>query len=206
MPLVAIPLLLAALLPLLMLEPALCEVTISVTPTRIPLSLAPEDTQTAEVTLINQGTEDIVLKPKVLALQESTDEGLVLKATEECSWFSPQADSLLLKQAESGSMALTAKVPSGTDPGSYSFALTFEMSGEGGEGMVVTGGVAVLLELEVLPGGNGGGGASSFPTALVVTIIVLAVLLLGMCVFLFFLRRKRASGPDNIEAEEVAGQ
>ena len=186
----ALPWMLAALmvvlLPILALEPARCDVVIAVTPTRIPLRLAPEDTMTGEVTLINQGTEEARLQPRVMTLTEGTGGELVFEQDGTCSWLSPENKVLRLMPAESGTFAFSATVPAGTTAGSYRFALTFELSREEGKGIGLTGGVAVLIDLEVLPRENAASGG--FPVALTIALAVLAALLIGLLAIVAALR------------------
>jgi hypothetical protein len=183
-------------------QPAWSGVTIAVTPTRIPLSMAPEDSQTLEVTLINQGTEEVDLKPRVMALAEGTKGEPLLTEDSTCAWFSPRMQSLHLMPSESGPFAFTATVPDGVSPGLYHFTLSFELLKEEGAGIGLTGGLAVLVDLEVLEGEAAG--TSGFPTALLVTIAVLAALFLGSLAIRVAHTRRR--GSNGVGADGMGGQ
>ncbi len=154
------------LLATISVEPAASQVSIAVTPTRIPLSLAPDETQSMEVTLINQGTEEVDLAPRVMTYAEGASGEPILGQDSTCSWFSPDKQALRLMPSEKGPFIFSATVPSGVEPGLYRFALTFDLIRSDSEGIGMTGGLAVIVELSVVPAENGGG--SGFPLALTI--------------------------------------
>jgi len=81
----------------------------------------------------------------------------------------------------------------------YRFALTFELEREEGAGIGLTGGLAVIVDLEVLEGGAGGAGR--FPTAAVIITAVLAALLLGAVAFMA-IRRRRCTNQGEVAGSE----
>jgi len=183
-------------------DPAASQVSIAVTPTRIPLSLAHDETQSIEVTLINQGTEEVDLEPRVMTYAEGASGEPVLGQDSTCSWFSPDRQALHLLPSQSGPFVFSATVPSGVEHGLYRFALTFDLVRSGGEGIGMTGGLAVIVELSVVPAENGGG--SGFPLALTIVLSTLAVLLLGLVAA--FAARRYGGGDKAGPVVEAGGE
>lgn len=161
-------------MPFLALEPVQAEVMIAVTPTRIPLQLHPGETRGARVTLINQGAGEAQLRPRVMLVEEEEEGQLFIEQDERCGWIAYEDERIELMPSEEREFAFSMEVPAGTSPGPHHFALTFEMARDEGEGIGMTGGVAVLVDLEVLPvEGVAGGG---FPVAATVALAVIAVI------------------------------
>jgi hypothetical protein len=178
------------LLAFMIVEPAASQVSIAVTPTRIPLSLAPDETQSMEVTLINQGSEEVELIPRVMTYAAGAAGEPILGQDSTCSWFSPDKQAMHLLPSQSRPFVFSVTVPSGTEPGLYRFALTFELARGDSEGIGMTGGLAVIVELSVVPVEGGGSG---FPLALTIVLATLAALLLGL-VAVFAVRKYRGGG------------
>ncbi|RJP31122.1 MAG: hypothetical protein C4536_08610 [Actinobacteria bacterium] len=194
--------LVAGLLFLVMPPCAFCDTVIAVTPTRIPVELRPGETATQEITLINQGTDETSLRPGITKLLEDEGGALSFVQDDSCTWLQPGIDELRLAPGESGAFGFTLAVPPDADPGSYNLAVTFEPSKGETEGIGLSGGVAVLIDLEVLPGEEREG-AAGFPTALVVIMaVVAAALFVAIAMAAMFKHGRREIGVDGGEGGE----
>ncbi len=163
------------------MPPRACgDTVIAVTPTRIPLELAPGETATEEITLINQGTEEARLLPSIAILVEGEGGELGLEQGEACAWLEPGTDELLLAPGESGFFTFSIAVPQNARSGLYDLAISFELSRDGGEGIGLTGGIAVLVDLEVLP--EPGGDEAGFSAGFIIIMAMVAAALLGAIV------------------------
>jgi hypothetical protein len=106
--------------------------------------------------------------------------------------------------AEQKGFSFTTSVPAGTAPGLHHFALTFELARDDGEGIGLTGGVAVLVDLEVLA--VEGVGNSGFPLALAVSLTALAGLtVISLVAVKGFKRRKEPAGQETTSAGSTGG-
>jgi len=162
----------ASVVPLLCLAAALAPcgrasggTVIAVTPTRIPLRIAPGEAGSGEVELINQGDAAVRLLPVVAVVREEEGGGASLALDERCSWVVPGREEITLPPGEREPCPFAVRVPVDAASGEYRFALSFEQAAGDGGGVGFTGGVAVLLELEVIPAGDGGGGSVAGPVA-----------------------------------------
>lgn len=182
------------LLPMLVLFLLLCsppargEEGVSITPTRISVSLHPGESIPVEVTLINHGTQGLLLLPRVLEVLEGDGEVPVLEESGRCRWVEPEGQELFLEP--SSRQAFTFRLSLGPDvaQGTYRFAMAFVPHREKTGTIAFTGGLAALLELEVLPNPPAPGG--SLLPYIFIAIGVFVVILFFALVFHEAKRRK----------------
>ncbi len=167
---------------------------VSITPTRIPLSLAAGDPAIVEVTLINGSEEPLRLRPQVLELLDGEEPGPGLSASERCLWVEPESGELSLAPRASQTFTFRVRPAPEAAPGTYRFALAFIPVLEKTGGIAFTGGLASLLELEVLPTPPRAG--ISFVILLpAFSAVVLALLLAALTIR----RARRRNGVEEVE-------
>ena len=149
--------LMASLAAILSAAPARGGTVIAVTPTRIPMRLAPGDTGSGAVELINQGDEAASLLPGVAAVTVDGTGAAVFSRDERCAWVSLDRNEIDLAPAAREAFTFAVNVPGTAAPGAYRLALSFEPAREGDGGVGFAGGVAVLVELEVSAAKEGAG-------------------------------------------------
>ncbi|MDY6794936.1 MAG: hypothetical protein SWK76_06615 [Actinomycetota bacterium] len=188
----------------LLLGPASAGTAIAITPTRIPASLLPGEGQAMEVKLINKGTEEVSLLPRVMTVKEHSDGMPLLEPDGTCSWFSLEEEAFQLTPSQSELFAFSVTVPPGVDPGPYHFAVTFETFEEGMEGIGLTGGLAVLVDLVVLTEEKGDDTGMS--GVLQGFLAVLAVLLVGLMVLVVTCVHRSRKSAEQEGAKEEEGR
>jgi len=146
---------------LLLASPARSEAVISVTPTRIPLTLAAGEMTSTWLTLTNRGDEELRILPQVLAVAEDEEGKINFGKGEDCGWVSFEQSELLLEPLMDMQVEVTVAPPRDAAPGLRRLALTFIQAPEGEGEIGVAGGLAVLVELDVQAAEDAG--ASSFP-------------------------------------------
>ncbi|NPV59689.1 MAG: hypothetical protein HPY75_08500 [Actinobacteria bacterium] len=157
---------------------------IAVTPTRIPLQMAPGEEWSGFVELINQGDESVELIPRVAMLKSGTEGGWSLVEDERCAWISPGKDELNLAPFAHLACPLAVNVPSDVVPAAYQFTVYFELARKEDEGVNMTGGVGVLVDLEVhAPPGPEGGKGRGTPVSLIVVTTAGAIILAAGAAF-----------------------
>jgi len=124
---------------------------VSVTPTRVPLRLRPGEPATVAVTIINQGERELLLRPQVLEVLGGENDPATLATSERCSWVEAEGEGLSLEPQSRREFSFLVRPPVGSPEGTYRFALAFIPYQELPGAITFTGGLAVLLELEVLP-------------------------------------------------------
>ncbi|MDI7251563.1 hypothetical protein [Candidatus Solincola sp.] len=167
---------------------------VSVTPTRVPLSLSPGESATVPVTVINQGSGRLLLLPRILEVLGGEGEPPVLATSERCLWVEPEGEELFLEPHSKVDFTFRVQPPPGSPQGNYRFALAFIPRQEKPGAIAFTGGLAVLLELEVLPPPPSSGSAS-YPYVLLAVGSVLSLLLAA-----FILGRERRRRESRGEA------
>lgn len=143
--------LLALLFFLALRPPCAAGEMVSVTPTRVPLHLMPGEPATVAVTIINQGERELLLRPQVLEVLGGEDDPAILTTSERCSWVEAESEGLSLEPRSRREFSFLVRPPDGTPEGTYRFALAFIPYQELPGTIAFAGGLAVLLELEVLP-------------------------------------------------------
>lgn len=173
---------------------AVCGEVVAVTPTRIPLGLSPGEESCVEAEVINQGDCEVTLIARVASLLDDEGGETVLSMDEKCSWITPHKEEISLLPGAGERCPFTVRVPRDAPQGSHRFALCFEPARGGGEeGVGFTGGVAVLLELEVRSAPEGAEESGGrFPTAAVAIALLGAALVAASTVF--FTLRGRGRG------------
>ncbi|MBC7248365.1 MAG: hypothetical protein H5T73_11395 [Actinobacteria bacterium] len=177
---------------LLLASPAHGEAVISVTPTRIPLSLVAGERTSTSLTLTNLGEGAMRLLPRVLAVTEGEGGKINLEEEEACDWVILEQGELLLEPLMQRQVEVTVAPPADAAPGLRRLALTFIQAPEGGGDIGVTGGLAVLLELDVLAAE--GAAASSFPFWLPALSVSLLLLAMGALLALQRFRKQGVAG------------
>jgi hypothetical protein len=172
---------------------ALSDVTIAVTPTRIPLSVAADTAQQFEITVINQGNQEASLMAVVEAVSSGENGQAQLSENEECAWFSAESRTLSLLPGESKDFRLSVNVPKNAREGARHFAVSFRMGREDQSGVGLMGGVAVLVDLDVTPKESRGGNAAWIELSILCCAIV-GSLLAGLAIRTTKRKHKAASG------------
>ncbi len=170
--------------------PCLGQDVVSVTPTHVSLSLAPGEAASVKVSVINQGSNRLLLQPSVLEVLSGEGDSTVLKRSERCLWVEPESDELSLEPNSRGDFSFRVQPPPASPTGGYRFALAFIPKQEKPGGIAFTGGLAVLLELEVLPPPPAPGGPI-FPYVLLATC---SALVLATAILVIWRIKRRAKG------------
>lgn len=174
---------------------------ISVTPTRIPLSITAGEKATTSLTLTNLGEEELRILPQVLTVKED-EAGKICLEKDECSdWVMIDKEELFLEPLKERQVEVTVAPPADATPGMRHLALTFIRSLEGEGEIGVTEGLAVLLELDVAPAQ--GAVSSSFPVWLPVLSVMVFALATGVLLALQW-HRKRGADSEGL-ADDRAG-
>lgn len=139
-----------ALFILLPCAPAPGQEWISITPTRISLSLAPGEPATVTVTIINLGEESLELSPRILEVMQDPGGAPFLEESERCSWVEPESTEISLAPRTRQEFAFQVRTAPDAPRGSFRFALAFVPQQERPATIAFTSGLAALLELEVL--------------------------------------------------------
>ncbi len=181
---------------------ALCGEVVAVTPTRIPLSMAPGEEHRVEVELINQGDVEVTLLPEVLLVREGEGGETVLAVDEICSWVIPGKERIALLPGARERCPFTVRVPEDADRGTHRFALSFQPFKGENEGVGFSGGVAVLAEIEVLAAEGGGtGGEDRFPLGVLAAALAGALLVSATSLALFLARGRGKRAEQGGEGE-----
>lgn len=178
---------------------------IAITPTRIPVNVLPGESRNMEVTLINQGTEEVSLLPKVMMLVEHSEGMPAFKQDSTCSWFSLEREALRIMPSESKTFTFSVAVPTVVDPGSYHFSVTFETYEEGAEGIGLTGGLAVLVDLQVLSDSGGNTENTGISGTIWGLFVALAALLVGLGVLAAIYRHRSVKRAEQSSTGEEGG-
>lgn len=169
------------------------EAVVSVTPARIPLKIASGEAERLEVAVINHGDEPVDLIPTVMAVREE-DGKVIFRDSEECGWITVEGGSIHLAVSETRPVDFHVSVPVSVPPGLRRFALAFVQPLPDDRGIGITPGIAVLVEMEVVPGvvpGNPSGGTRVLPWVLTCSVPGALIVL-----SLFLMRRKRGAPPE----------
>ncbi|MGQ9537347.1 MAG: COG1470 family protein, partial [Actinomycetota bacterium] len=140
-----------ALFVLLSCAPAPGQEGISITPSRIHLSLVPDEAATVVVTIINLGSEGLELRPRILEVIQDSEGPPVLEKSARCAWVEPESGSISLAPRAHQEFTFQVRAAPDTPRGSYRFALAFVPQQERPGTIAFASGLAALLELEVLP-------------------------------------------------------
>lgn len=160
------------------------------TPTRVPLSLSPGESATVPVTVINQGSRRLLLRPRILEVLSGEGEPPVLATSERCPWVEPEGEELFLEPHSKADFAFRVQPPPGSPQGNYRFALAFIPQQERPGAIAFTGGLAVLLELEVLPRPP----VARNPLYPYVLVALFVIVVLTVILVLLTRRRRRGEG------------
>lgn len=124
--------------------------SLAITPTRLELHIAGGEESTVKVTLINQGTEEMRLRPQVLGVEVGENGEISLAPREDCAWIRIDPEEIVLAPLSRRESEIKVETPSDAKTGWHRFALAFIQAQEETASIGITGGLAVLLELEVL--------------------------------------------------------
>lgn len=138
--------------------PCLGQEMVSITPTHVSLSLHPGESAYVEVTVINQGSDRLLLQPRILEVVSGDGNLRTPTRSERCLWVEPESEEFMLEPNSKGNFSFRVQPPTGSPHGDYRFALAFIPKQEKPEGIAFAGCLAVLLELEVLPPSSAPGG------------------------------------------------
>ncbi len=150
----SLPIVLSTLLLLVSAAPAPGDARISVTPARLRFSISGGEEGGAEITLLNHGEEEITLNGEVFCVETYHGGGTRLVAGGDSGWVSLSRQEVFLGPGGRERIQVSVLPPPGAEPGLRRWAVAFVQAGGQTGDIGVVGGLAVLLEAEILPAGN----------------------------------------------------
>lgn len=172
------------------------------TPTRITLTLSAGESTSTSVILKNRGEDELRLLPQVLAVMEDESGKINFEREEACDWVTLEQSELILGPAADRQVDVTVAPPPEAAPGLHRLALTFIQSLEEGGEIGITGGLAVLMELDVLAAESAA--ASSFPFWL--PALSAGLLLLAIGALLVLQRHRKLDVTGNALQDDGGGE
>lgn len=149
-----LPLFLSTLLLLASAAPAPGDARISVTPARIRFSISEGEEKRVEITLLNHSEEEITLKGEVFCVDTHHGRGTRLVAGGDSGWISLSRHEVFLGPGGKERIQVSVLPPPRVEPGLRRWAITFVRAGGKTADIGVVGGLAVLLEAEIMSSGD----------------------------------------------------